>query len=93
MDDELQVEASADPQIFKVGARCPQGWITYTFQGITFKKEFAFDAAAQYTDFGCNAEIYTDGVNIELESMTGLVELSPGESIHHHETWSISETD
>jgi len=93
LDDRLQVEASADPQIFKVGARCPQGWISYASKGITFKKEFAFDGAANYTDFGCNAEIYTDGVNIELESMSGLVELSPGRSIHLQATWSVSETN
>jgi hypothetical protein len=93
MEDELQVEASYDPKIFKVGARCPRGWITYFRQGITFKKQFPFDGDAHYSDMGCNAEIYTDGVNIELESLGGLVQLPPGDSIHQTETWEISETN
>ncbi len=93
MEDELQVEASFEPQIFKVGARCPRGWITYMKQGITFKKKFPFAGEAHYPDMGCNAEIYTDGVNIELESLSGLVHLPPGETIHQREIWEISETD
>lgn len=89
-DAEIQVDASFDTQIFKVGARCPQGWLTYKNHGVVFKKEFPFDFEAQYPDMGCNAEIYTDGVNIELESLGGLKRLLPGESIHHHETWTVN---
>jgi len=91
MEDTLEVNVTFAPEIFKVGARCPQGWLSYTNNGINFRKKFSFDPSAHYPDFGCNAEIYTNGVIVELESLSGLVELKPGQSIHHSETWLISE--
>ena len=91
LDDELQVDVTPAKEIFKVGARCPQGWLSYTNNGIVFRKEFSFDPNAHYPDFGCNAEIYTNGLVVELESLSGLVELKPGQSIHHMEAWLISD--
>ena len=92
LDDNLQVDVTLAKEIFKVGARCPQGWLSYSNNGIVFRKEFSFDPNAHYPDFGCNAEIYTNGLIVELESLSGLVELNPGQSIHHSETWLISHT-
>ncbi len=91
MDDNLQVDVTSAEEIFKVGARCPQGLLSYTNNGIIFRKEFSFDQYAHYPDFGCNAEIYTNGLIVELESLSGIMELEPGQSIHHHETWLISD--
>jgi hypothetical protein len=91
MEDSLQVGIMPSEEIFKVGARCPQGWLSYTNNGIIFRKEFSFDPNAHYPDFGCNAEIYTNGLIVELESLSGIVELRPGQSIQHHETWLISD--
>jgi hypothetical protein len=90
LDDNLQVDVTPAEEIFKVGARCPQGWLSYSNNGIVFRKEFSFDPNVQYPDFGCNAEIYTNGLIVELESLSGLVELKPGQSIRHPETWLIS---
>ncbi len=90
-EDELQIDATTNQQIFKIGARCPQGWITYSYKGLTFRKDFSFDTNAKYFDLGCNAEIYTNGKIIEIESLSGLVTLAPGESIRHTESWQISE--
>jgi hypothetical protein len=91
MEDGLEVDVTHTEEIFKIGARCPQGVLSYIKNGITFCKQFAFDPKACYPDFGCNAEIYTNGLIVELESLSGLVELRPGQSIHHHETWLISD--
>jgi hypothetical protein len=90
LDDHLQVNVTHAEEIFKVGARCPQGWLSYNNNGIVFRKEFSFDPIAQYPDLGCNAEIYTNGLIVELESLSGLVELKPRQSIRHSETWLIS---
>ena len=91
LDDNLQVDVTPADEIFKVGARCPLGWLSYSNDDIVFRKEFSFDPNAHYPDFGCNAEIYTNGFIVELESLSGLVELKPGQSIHHQETWLISQ--
>lgn len=89
-DEELRININDRPDIFKIGSRCPQGWLTYLYNGILFRKEFKFDHGAIYQDMGCNAEIYTDGKIIELESLSGLVTLNPSQSIRHDETWKIS---
>jgi hypothetical protein len=91
LDDNLTVDVTPAKEIFKVGARCPQGRLSYYNNNIVFRKEFSFNPSAHYPDFGCNAEIYTNGLIVELESLGGLVELKPGQSIHHSETWLIDE--
>lgn len=91
-NDELRIQATSLQEIIKVGARCPQGWINYTNHGLCFRKEFEFNAEADYCDMGCNAEIYTNGLIIETESLSGLVSLSPGESIQHNEKWLVYES-
>ena len=91
-NDELCIQATSLKDIFKVGARCPQGWINYTNRGLCFRKEFEFNAHAEYCDMGCNAEIYTNGTIIETEALSELVLLSPGESIRHNEKWLVYES-
>lgn len=92
LDEEMRIKASPRQVPFKVGARCPQGWINYTNNGLCFRKEFFFDPDADYCDMGCNAEVYTNGTIIETESLSGMVRLPPGGSILHNEKWVIFET-
>ncbi len=73
----------------KVGALIKQGWAAYQNLGQVFVKQFDFMPAANYPDMGCNFEVFTRHDMLELESLGGLVTLSPGEHIDHSETWSI----
>ena len=80
------VEGTA-PQ--KVGLCSTPAWMAYLLPHATFIKRHTFDPKACYPDMGCNAEIFTNENFLELESVGGLVDLKPGASVNHVETWHI----
>lgn len=63
------------------------GWGAYYRQGYLFIKRAAVISGAQYPDFGCNFEVFTNSDFIELETLGPLVELRPGEVVEHVERW------
>jgi len=42
---------------------------------------------AQYPDFGCNFELFTNAEFLELETLGPVVTLQPGQATHHTEHW------
>jgi hypothetical protein len=81
--------AATTPQ--KVGLGNRQGWAAYYRDGQVFLKRFAFDPAAAYPDFGCNAECYTNGDMLEVESLGPLTKLAPNATVEHIERWYLCE--
>jgi hypothetical protein len=77
---------SAPPQ--KLGAFVPDGWAAYALNGQLFVKEFS-GTSGQYTDFGCNFEMFTNDEMLELESLGPLAKIEPGACVEHKETWSL----
>jgi hypothetical protein len=54
-----------------------------------FIKRAQADPQAEYPDFGCSFEIFTNGDFLELETLGALVDLAPGASVEHVERWSL----
>jgi hypothetical protein len=82
----------ADPtreQSQKFGLGNKREWCAYQSGCELFVKRFPFDQNARYADFGCNNEIYTAGAFIEVESLSPLQTLLPGESARHEERWEL----
>jgi hypothetical protein len=67
----------------------PAGWGAYYTNGTVFMKRAMPFADARYPDFGCNFEIFTNPEFLELETLAPIVELGPGESTSHTETWAL----
>ncbi len=88
-DDVAYIKAENGESPLKIGARMPSGWLAYLHQGVCLYKKAGFNTAAQYPDFGCNLEVYTNGVFIELETLGELKTLKPGESTLHIEEWQM----
>ncbi len=65
--------------------------LTYERGARRFSKTFA-TPDAQYADMGTVAQCYTSDALLELESLSPLVTLTPGQSAAHSETWRIEET-
>jgi hypothetical protein len=63
------------------------GWGAYFKEGYLFVKRAAVIRGAQYPDFGCNFEVFTNPAYVELETLGPLVELGPGEVVEHVEHW------
>jgi hypothetical protein len=67
----------------------PSGWGAYFLNGTVFLKTAAVTTGAQYPDFGCNFEVFTNPDFLELESLGPKVQLGPGESARHTESWAL----
>ena len=74
----------------KIGVPVSEGWLAYWRDGTTFVKRIDFEPAATYADGGSSAELFTNGLFLELESLSPLVKLAPGESVEHVEVWELT---
>ncbi|MBS1751558.1 MAG: hypothetical protein JST63_16775 [Bacteroidetes bacterium] len=73
----------------KMGVLNKQGWAAYYLDNTVLIKKFAYEASALYPDFGCNNEVYINGAFLEVETLSPLLTLAPGETAEHTEYWSL----
>ena len=71
------------------GVYNPAGWGAYFWNGTLFIKTAPVTIGAPYPDFGCNFELFTNPDFLELESLGPKVQLGPGESASHTESWAL----
>jgi hypothetical protein len=76
-----------EPQ--KIGVLSTRGWMAYINDGMMFIKHHDYKPGATYPDFGCNVETFVNGDMLELETLGPLVDLLPGASTEHAETWYL----
>jgi hypothetical protein len=77
----------ATPQ--KLGALVPDGWAAYALNGQLFVKKFPCVTGANYADFGCNFETFTNHEMLELESLGPFAKIEPGQAVEHTESWRL----
>lgn len=74
---------------FKVGFPNPRGWLAYWWNGMLFVKRAEYDPRAEYYDFGSSTECYCNDQFIELETLSPIRTIAPGETASHIETWEL----
>ncbi len=77
------------PEPQKLGVANLEGWCAYVNEDRLFLKRYQHIDGAVYTDFGCSTEIFTDADMLELETLSPLTKLEPGESVTHLERWFL----
>ncbi len=92
-DNYLTLKQTDKAQSFKVGFNNEDGWGAYLNKGQLFCKRFDFDGNAEYPDYGCNYETFTDPFIMEIETLGALRTLKAGESSEHEERWSLKACD
>lgn len=73
----------------KIGASVPDGWVAYSRNGHLFIKQFLYEQDAIYPDMGCSFESWTNHEFIELETLSPLTWLEPGDQIEYQEDWYL----
>ena len=73
----------------KIGLPHRERWIAYVIGESVFIKTFDFLEGENYPDGGCNFETFTNSDMLEIESLSPLKTLEPGEEITHIEHWSV----
>jgi hypothetical protein len=61
----------------------------YLRSDVLFVKRFRPEIGLAHPDFNCNAEVYCNDRFIELETLAPMVQLEPGQSVSHCETWEV----
>ena len=79
---------SAD-DAFKIGLQNPAGWAAYFNRGHLFLKRYHHQTRAQYPDYGVSYETYTNDFMLEMETLSPLIRIEPGESVEHREEWEL----
>lgn len=83
----LQQDASGGPQ--KIGTYVDQGYAAAELNGLVLMKRFPARFGANYPDFGCNFETFTNEAMIEIESLSESRIVRPGEELVHEERWRL----
>lgn len=73
----------------KLGLLNKFGWLAYERSGMLFVMKFPYHDGAEYTDYGCNCETFTNADIMELESIGPMVTLAPGECVEQDEEWKL----
>lgn len=86
--DYILLDAELDAP-FKIGFPNPRGWLAYWWNGMLFVKRAEYDSQAAYFDFGSSSECYCDHRFIELETLSPIHTIAPGETASHSEVWEL----
>ena len=73
----------------KLGLMHRMQWIGYLTRSVLFIKLVEFEEGATYPDFGCNFETFTNAQMLEIETLSPLRTIAPGESVGHNESWRL----
>ncbi len=84
----LDHDAANDAAI-KLGYADEPGWLAYFSGGCCLLKTFRYELGARYPDGGCSAEAYSAGWGIDVESLSPLQTVPPGQTIAHDEEWWV----
>jgi len=82
-----QEPENARPNKFGLWSR--DTWGAYLLGGDLFVKRTQAEAGARYPDFGASFEMWVNGETLELETLSPLRVLAPGDSAMHCEEWSL----
>ena len=71
----------------KVGFGNSLGWVAYAVNHYLFLKIFSYCAGATYPDYGSSTELFTNQDMCEVETLSSLKMVAPGEALEHVENW------
>jgi hypothetical protein len=82
------VEADME-QPFKVGYPNPRGWLAYWWNGLLFVKRAPYQPSAEYYDIGSSSQCYCNDHFLELETLSPITTILPGDFASHSEIWEL----
>lgn len=73
----------------KIGLNVNKCWSAYHIEDELFIKTFDYIKDKQYPDFGSTVEVFTNQQMLELETLSPLYKIEPGQCIEHKENWTL----
>lgn len=87
--DHVLVRQNADKGPTKIGVNNDEEWLAYYLEPFLFVKRFSYQEGRSYPDFQSSVEIYTNQRMLEVETLSPLTRLEPGEELVHEEIWEL----
>lgn len=75
---------------FKMGTNNTQAWAAYFNNGCAFVKRYAHFDGETYPDNNVSFETYTNDFMLEVETLSPLAKVNPGEMLEHIEVWNLT---
>jgi len=76
---------------YKVGILVTDGVAIYLTKDDVFTKQFFYNSSSEYPDNNVNYETYVRELFLEMETLSPLKSIQPGESLEQIEFWSLGE--
>ena len=73
----------------KIGLAHRMGWVAYLNSGVLFVKRFDYRDGAIYPDRGTRYQTFSYQEMLEMETVSELVTLQPGQSAELNESWEL----
>jgi hypothetical protein len=93
MENYLMIRADRIHQPCKVGYAHPSGWGVYLHHGVLVIKKVNVQIEVHYPDMNSPIEMYIDHRFFELESLSPLTWIHPGEQIIHEEQFTLQKAE
>ncbi len=87
--DSIMLKHKPTSQRYKIGVGHPVCPVTYKNKGVVFEKSFEIFPEMEYTDGNVSYETFMCDHMVELESLSPLYDIAPGESAKHTEIWKL----
>ena len=88
-EELITLEQDVQGKKFKIGLQNESGVAAYFVGDNLFIKQHEHDVDAYYPDMNCSFESYTDSNILEVESLSPVYGVEPGECIEHNERWTL----
>jgi hypothetical protein len=88
-DDFILVKGESEVPAMKIGYANTSGWVGFFRKNVFFLKRYDPAPLLPHPDFGCSAEVYVNHLFMEVETLSPLHKILPGQSITHAETWEF----
>lgn len=87
-NDHIKIKQMNVDKKLKIGVKTKQGWALYINNNEGFLKRFNYSEDL-YPDGDCNYEIFTNNYMVEMESLSPLYDICPGQEVSHTENWML----
>lgn len=91
--DEITLTYMPVEEKYKLGVGHPLGRAWYEKDGVTFVLNFPVEEDKEYPDGNVSYETYLSKYTVEMESLSPLTEVLPGESVEHKEVWELRKSE
>jgi hypothetical protein len=87
--DEITLTHAPIEQKYKIGVGHPCDKVRYENRGVTFSLDFLIEEDECYPDGGVSYETFMCQHMVEMETLSPLFKIAPGESAEHSEVWEL----